>query len=128
MTVPPPPLPSRPSAGPGLDSFPQEMDEILTSWSIDNTAGEVALAPGHEGRRRRLLPGQRGLAEPFGVRLAVRGERAEAAGRLSRAARPNAAGPDNLRGRPGQHIDALLHRSTCPVAIGLVTARSQARL
>ena len=68
MTVPPPTLPSRPSAGPGLDSFPQEMDEILTSWSIDNTAGEVALAPGHEGRRRRLLPGQRGLAEPFRTR------------------------------------------------------------
>ena len=117
MPPPAPPLPPRPSAGlAGLDSFLQEMDEILTNSNIHSTTGEVARAPGHEGRQRRLLeasaapPRRGGLAEPFGVRFAVREARAEAVGWLSQmaGARPNSAGPDTLCARPRQHIDALM--------------------
>ena len=39
--------------------------------------------------------------------------------------RPKGAGPDNLRGRPGQHIDASMHRYVCPVASGLVARHAR---
>ena len=59
MPPPAPPLPPRPSAGlAGLDSFLQEMDEILTNSNIHSTTGEVARAPGHGWNLQRRHAGE----------------------------------------------------------------------